>query len=845
MDIIAKETEDEVKRRHGLVLADLNAYIAHRYPALRDAEIKENSNKKSKSVLDVTGIRLIEKGTNKHWFICLMGNCYNSCEAIKITHQSTSNATSHLSDKHNIVATKTEAHNRNVTTLKTMIEGADKAFRTDPTRWFEVNLAAFACEHSLPFNAFESMTWKLIADKLPVGNRGLQTLNIRKHYVEHYVTIKEHFTKSLTEAKKEYNIPFLSVSIDLIQNDLQNKKMIGVRVSYVHEKQLKSHNLAVRGYNPTRTEIAESTASELLVEWLKLILKEYSINPDKDVLTSCTDSGSDVKKALEKVLPTMREWCVSHLIHLALADAFGSHIDPNKTKHKEMRDFISRCRKVIEKVNKSKTLKINLEKKLLKEFGKNMKLRNSPSHRWAATEDVFVRLLRCWGQIRNSFSEEGIAFPLLHDRKIMLELRSVIHPLRLIQTTAQATKHLAVFQVYLLLMDAYFSVLDSTKPLTLYDPGQATNLGDASATVTFTSNPLDRLQPTGQAEADELDPRTTKVRTMLREAMFERFYKRYHPTKAYKNRVPWLAQKKDYHYSYLIDLQSLLHPALSDCRLIQRMIYSFTDAQRDEKDRHYRLLKDFLWQTILDLATKAANAMQGGDDYGATASSPEIHTAKRPKLSDPTLALLETLVLRTAEPTTTTRTSPAATAKKEIEYYQNLPKDQWPEFQETITWWQSRKIRENMPCLSQVAGAILACNPSSGGLECDFGLLKDVLQARRASLGQGFVEIEMMLKLNKNLFSSYPEKITKLPNDTWREYIPKRPIPEEENSTSDDNMSQSTNGNDSYCSDRMREHGIVPHLIDIGSTTNSYITPLSTNEEFDLQQDNAEREANL
>jgi hypothetical protein len=43
----------------------------------------------------------------------------------------------------------------------------------------------------------------------------------------------------------------------------------------------------------------------------------------------------------------------------------------------------------------------------------------------------------------------------------------------------------------------------------------------------------------------------------------------------------------------------------------------------------------------------------------------------------------------------------------------------------------------------------------------------------------------------------------------------------------------------------MREHGIVPHLIDIGSTTNSYITPLSTNEEFDLQQDNAEREANL
>jgi hypothetical protein len=103
-------------------------------------------------------------------------------------------------------------------------------------------------------------------------------------------------------------------------------------VSYVHDKKLWSHNLGVRAFQPAREEMENKAASELLVQWSVVILKKFAINPEQDILTSCTDLGSDVKKALEKVLPTIREWCASHLIHLALTDAFGSHIDPKKRK---------------------------------------------------------------------------------------------------------------------------------------------------------------------------------------------------------------------------------------------------------------------------------------------------------------------------------------------------------------------------------------------------------------------------------------------------------------------------------------------------------------------------------
>jgi hypothetical protein len=267
------------------------------------------------------------------------------------------------------------------------------------------------------------------------------------------------------------------------------------------------------------------------------------------------------------------------LIHLTLADAFGSHVDPNKSRNSEMRDFICRCRKVIEKVNKIKTLKVTLEKKLPTDFGYNMKLRNSPNH-----------LLKCWGQICNALIEEGVHFPIATDCTLLMELRSIIHPIRFIQTIAQKPNELAVFQVYILLMEAFFGVLHEKHPRPSYDPTATSTLGQPSDEPD-TSNPLDNLKPTYIKNASELDPRTTSVRKILQKAMMQCFYNRYHPKAAYKQKVTCGGQKKDFIFSYLIDLQALFHPALSNGRLLYQIIFSFNDATREDKERHYSTLK--------------------------------------------------------------------------------------------------------------------------------------------------------------------------------------------------------------------------------------------------------------
>ncbi|CAB1101835.1 unnamed protein product [Ectocarpus sp. CCAP 1310/34] len=124
----------------------------------------------------------------------------------------------------------------------------------------------------------------------------------------------------------------LHLNRDLWVDKFSSLKCIGIRLFYIDRTWvLRSRLIAVRQFNPTKELLEDNRLLALLQKYLESVLEEYGL--DVSLLFSATsDAGSD---------------------------AFGTHVDPAKSRSPVVRKVIATVKMVMEHIRKSPRAKVS------------------------------------------------------------------------------------------------------------------------------------------------------------------------------------------------------------------------------------------------------------------------------------------------------------------------------------------------------------------------------------------------------------------------------------------------------------------------------------------------------
>lgn len=640
---------------------------------------------------------------------------------------------------------------------------------------------------------------------LPVPNgsgTSLGSINLRKHSIELYIYVVKMIRELVVLSRNHHRgLPFASFNIDLYRNKFTKTKYFASRVSFTVANRRHSFNLGIRAFTPTYLQRVEMKASDLLTAWLQDVCGNFQIGMDQDILAMSGDHGSDVARAMREISGGNDEWCISHLLDCTGRDAFGTSVDPAKSKNPRAREVINAVRKTLETVNKSETLGAAFSERSREELGRAVNPKNDAAHRWGSVEEVLKCAIFSFGPMGSAFVTHGKSFPLSDMKQVMLELYSVIHEVRKVQKRSQAMEEFVVVEVYIQLVVLFFGVMQSTQPLLIHDPSRVARLGVP---------PQDKEN----RPPEQLDNRTTQVRQKLLQAASTRYFDRYNAFRALRKPAKFYgprskvgifdAERSDFKFSYMFDIVAALWPGMSDGVVLRKLIDAMPISEKllmkfnlspnriwtDEsvRDHHFALIHHFLWSSIRSMAMKVAVSLieeRRGKGIILQSSTNKINAIrKRKREANPVEQMNALLGIDGGvneendaseldeDDVNDVHSVASKMVDAEIQMFKKIPKSACPKPTEFVTWWAKSDETKNLPCLRIVVSALSGLKVGSGGLECDIGVMVDLVTPKRASLSDGYVEALSFLKLNQEHLPFDPTLVPTLSNSSWKKFMP-------------------------------------------------------------------------
>lgn len=711
----------------------------------------------SKSIVFQYGVKLVQFEGEKlnrrvkgRWY-CLLEPCFSSKKNLSLDHSSTSNVAQHLERVHSILSTRTQKLIDNQKLSRTKKSIGVRMSKSFPERYYYLVAALHAALNGVSFRSIcgdDFARFFVAIEDFPK----LYEKKLKNFLLDIYMYVMNECRQKLQSMKKKYKVPFLHLSADIYTSTILQVKFLGLRAAYIDLDNLsfKSFNLGVKVFEPSTMERSKkSHLSDVMFEWVKEIFSSFNISED-DIMSTTSDSGSDIKRLMSKCLGKPSEWCLAHLLNCALVDAFGVSQSIKNCKNLEARAISTSLRRVIEHVNKSPKARTIIREHQKALGGKEERLANFINQRWASAYIVYEKFLRNYKILYDYVGYENTKFnwPPELKKRVVQEFYSILKVIWDIIRKSQ-NDNICALDVLSELYAFYVTNLQPNKGIRIFE-------------VSSTE------EETEFREFEDLDKITQTVVLKLKSAIDQRFFYRYHPSKAYTRKLTSQEEgaKSDFKFSYAFEAGHLLVPMWRNGNILNNLVRMVSDDSCTEESivLHYKRIINRAWVTLTEVVVE--NGSKLDPDLLTSKDNPITTPKKKRRTEKPGYVVLNDLFIkerRTRKPSLKEKKNQEEVSVSDIVFDQiarycsknsELDKIGLDEKNSVLKFWKSELEGSRFPLLARVALAFLAIKASSAGLERDFSPASDLFTRKRGNLKPWLAEVLMGIRLHKEFIPS-------------------------------------------------------------------------------------------